>query len=230
MTFSPVTSILAPLPSTKATSKGCHEKLKPTTASKPSPPATGCLPPAHKLAKQPSFLRVLVRDGRGSVKDDHCLTVLQQHTPRRRPRAPELNREVGQAGGKPEHAGASSSSQRSPGSRPASLSPPLGPTPQADKGTCRKWKRCCAAPLPARISSEMPPRAGKDTRLEGCPRRAQGPRRTARYPAVTAIVAYEVTGTWRRTSKDLDYVSIDPTSWAVEGSVSRARRLPLGGN
>lgn len=27
----------------------------------------------------------------------------------------------------------------------------------------------------------------------------------------TAIVAYEVTRTWRRTSKDLDYIFIDPT-------------------
>lgn len=44
----------------------------------------------------------------------------------------------------------------------------------------------------------------------------------ARYPAATAIIVYEVTGTWRRTSKDLDYISIDPTDRAVEDSVSRA--------
>lgn len=46
---------------------------------------------------------------------------------------------------------------------------------------------------------------------------------------VTAIVAYKVTRTWRRTSKDLDYIFIDPTDWAVKDDVSRTHWFAMGG-
>lgn len=46
---------------------------------------------------------------------------------------------------------------------------------------------------------------------------------------VTAIIVYEVTRTWRRTSKDLDYIFIDPTDWAVKDGVSRTHWFAMGG-
>lgn len=46
---------------------------------------------------------------------------------------------------------------------------------------------------------------------------------------MTEIIVYEVTRTWRRTLKDLDYIFIDLTDWAVKDGVSRTPWFAMGG-